>query len=154
MNIQKLAIDIVIPYARNPRKNETAVAKVMASLKEFGWQQPIVVDNEMVIIVGHTRLLAAKQLGMKHVPVHVANDLTPAQVKAYRLADNRSHEEAEWDKDFLALELGDLGELDFDLSLTAFDADEIKGLMALAESIEKGLTDEEACPECQSSPSA
>lgn len=147
MKIQKVVIDKVIPYARNPRKNTLAVAKVAASLKEFGWKQPIVVDCEMVIIVGHTRWLAAKQLDMTHVPVLIAEDLTPAQVKAYRLADNRTHEEAEWDKDLLAIELSELGNLDFDLSITGFNSEEIKGLMALAEAVGKGLTDEDDCPE-------
>jgi ParB-like chromosome segregation protein Spo0J len=124
-NIAMRATEAVIPYARNPRKNAGAVAKVAASLVEFGWRQPIVVDTEGVIIVGHTRLLAAQQLGMSEVPVHVAEGLTPAQAKAYRLADNRTGEEAEWDADLLPLELNDL-ELDgFDLSLTGFNPDEI-----------------------------
>lgn len=152
MKIQKVAIDKVIPYARNPRKNEAAVAKVAASLHEFGWKQPIVVDSEMVIIAGHTRWVAAKQLEMTHVPVLVAEDLTPAQVKAYRLADNRTHEEAEWDKDLLAIELGELGALDFDLSITGFDPEEIQGLMALADAVEEGLTDEDACPDAPEEP--
>jgi len=72
MKVEQIDIARVIPYARNPRKNEAAVAKVAASLKEFGWRQPIVVDSEMVIVVGHTRYLAAQQLGMEKVPVHVA----------------------------------------------------------------------------------
>lgn len=120
-----------IPYARNSRKIPgRAVDKIAASLKEFGWRQPIVVDKEGVIICGHTRLLAAKKLGLKRVPVHVAANLTPAQVKAYRLMDNRSHEEAEWDPDLLGLELEDLRDLDFDLSLTGFDSNEIDDFLA------------------------
>src|SRR5215213_7093202 len=99
MNIELVPIEKVVPYARNPRQNQGAVAKVAASLREFGWRQPIVVDGAMTVVVGHTRLMAARQLGMREVPVHVATGLTPAQVKAYRLADNRTHEEAEWDKD-------------------------------------------------------
>ncbi len=91
-------IDKPIPYARNSRKiPERAIDKVAASIKEFGWRQAIVVDKDGVIICGHTRLLAAKKLGLKQVPVHVADNLTPAQVKAYRLMDNRSHEETDWD---------------------------------------------------------
>ncbi len=81
MNITRVAIDKVIPYARNPRNNEQAVGKVAASIKEFGWKQPIVVDKEMVIIVGHTRLLGALQLALNEVPVLIADDLTPEQVK-------------------------------------------------------------------------
>jgi DNA modification methylase len=152
MKIQKIAIDKVIPYERNPRKNEAAVAKVADSLNEFGWKQAIVVDSEMIIIAGHTRLLAAKQLGMKEVPILIADDLTPAQVKAYRLADNRTHEESEWDKAALAIELGELGDLDYDLRYTGFDPEEIKGLKALAEAVENGLKDEDDCPEMAAEP--
>src|SRR6202022_4167294 len=84
-------VDKVIPFARNARKiRAKAVDKVAASIKEFGWRQPIVVDREGVIICGHTRLLAARKLGFDQVPVHVAENLSPAQVRAYRLMDNRS----------------------------------------------------------------
>src|SRR5690606_321781 len=102
MHVSLTPIERVIPYARNPRNNKAAVAKVAASIREFGWRQPIVVDSNMVVIVGHTRLLAAQQLGLENVPVHIAEGLTEAQVKAYRLADNRTHEEAEWDSELLA----------------------------------------------------
>ena len=115
MKVELTEIGRVIPYARNPRKNEAAIAKVAASIKEYGFRQPIVVDEEMVIIAGHTRLQAAQTLGLKKVPVHVATGLTQAQIKAYRLADNRTHEDAEWDEDLLAIELGELSEMDFDL---------------------------------------
>ena len=125
-------IDKPIPYARNSRRiPERAVDKVAASLKEFGWRQPIVVDKDGVIICGHTRLLAARKLGLKQAPVHVATNLTSAQVKAYRLMDNRSHEEADWDEDLLALELQEIQESEFDLSLTGFDPGEIDKLLAL-----------------------
>src|SRR6266478_1322737 len=93
-------IDKPIPYARNSRKiPERAIDKVAASIKEFGWRQPIVVDKDGIICCGHTRLLAAKKLGLKRVPVHVADNLTPAQVKAYRLMDNRSHDESSFDEE-------------------------------------------------------
>ncbi len=112
-------IDKPIAYSRNSRKiPERAIDKVAASIKEFGWRQAIVVDKDGVIICGHTRLLAAKKLGLKQVPVHVADNLTPAQVKAYRLMDNRSHEETDWDLDLLGPELEELHGLDFDLELT------------------------------------
>lgn len=128
--VSMMPIDQVIPYARNPRKNAGAVAKVAAAIKEFGWRQPIVVDPQMTVIVGHTRLEAARQLGMAEVPVHVATNLTATQVKAYRLADNRVAEEAEWDADLLALELQDLHALgDYDLALTGFDDDELAKLL-------------------------
>jgi len=120
-----------IPYARNSRKiPERAVDKVAASIKEFGWRQAIVVDREGVIICGHTRLLAARKLGLKQVPVHVAANLTPAQVKAYRLMDNRSQQESDWDLDLLGPELEELRDLDFDLSLTGFDPSEIDDFLA------------------------
>jgi ParB-like chromosome segregation protein Spo0J len=90
LEIQTIPTNQVTPYGRNPRKNDGAVDKVAASIKAFGWRQPIVVDEDMVIIAGHTRLLAAKKLGINEVPVHVATGLTSTQVKAYRLADNLS----------------------------------------------------------------
>jgi hypothetical protein len=95
-------IDRPIPYARNSRKiPERAIDKVAASIQEFGWRVLIVVDKDGVVICGHTRLMAAKKLGLREVPVHVADNLTPAQVKAYRLMDNRSHEDTDWDLDLL-----------------------------------------------------
>ena len=127
MRIRQISVDKIIPYPGNPRKNQDAIDPVAASLREFGWRQPIVVDSDMVVIVGHTRLLAAQQLGLDKVPVTVADDMTPAQARAYRLADNRTGENAEWDNDLLAIELGEL-EGDFDLSLTGFSEEEIKSL--------------------------
>ena len=129
MKIELTQIDKVIPYFNNPRKNESAIAKVAASIKEFGFRQPIVVDSEYVLIAGHTRLLAAKSLGLNQVPVHVAEDLTDAQIKAYRIADNRTNEEATWDDELLRIELGDLECKGFNLELTGFDADELDRLM-------------------------
>ena len=124
-------IDKPIPYARNSRKiPERAIDKVAASIKEFGWRQAIVVDKDSVIICGHTRLLAANKLGLKQVPIHVADNLTPAQVKAYRLMDNRSHEEAQWDIELLGPELAELRGLDFDLALTGFDDREIDDFLS------------------------
>jgi len=143
MDVQQVAIDKVIPYVRNPRRNDAAIDKVAASIKEFGFRQPIVTDCEMVIIVGHTRLMAARKLGLTKVPVHVANGLTSAQVKAYRLADNRVHEEAEWNDDLLAIELADLQGAGFDLSLTGFDDDELASLLAEGN---EGLTDPDEAP--------
>jgi DNA modification methylase len=149
MRIDVVPIQSVVPYARNPRKNEAAVAKVAASIREFGFRQPIVVDGAMTVVVGHTRLEAARMLGLTTVPVHVAEGLTPAQVKAYRLADNRTNEEADWDEDLLALELGDLRDLDFDLGLTGFDDDEIARALA---SGSEGLTDPDEAPALPSEP--
>jgi ParB-like chromosome segregation protein Spo0J len=118
MKIDEMPVERVIPHARNPRRIEAAVAKVASSIREFGWRQPIVVDRDMVIIVGHVRYEAAKRLGLNTVPVHVADGLTPAQARAYRLMDNRSAQEAAWDDELLALELKDLRLDDIDLGLT------------------------------------
>src|SRR6059058_3196185 len=108
MHIELRPIDRIKPYDKNPRINDAAVDAVAKSLKEFGFRQPIVVDDQGVIIVGHTRWRAAKQLGLAHVPIHVATDLTPAQVKAYRIADNQTATIAEWNFDLLPLEIMDL----------------------------------------------
>jgi ParB-like chromosome segregation protein Spo0J len=130
MQVEMWPIDGPVGYARNARKiPQSAIDKVAASLKEFGWRQPIVVDEEGVIVVGHTRLQAAQKLGLAEVPVHVAVGLTATQIKAYRLADNRVHEEAEWDKELLALEIEDLkSDENFDLTLTGFDLGELGDL--------------------------
>lgn len=130
MDVTFWTLEKIVPYARNPRQIPArAVDKVAASIREFGWRQPIVVDKDGVIIVGHVRLLAAHKLGLGEAPVHVASNLTPAQVKAYRLMDNRSHEEAGWDDGLLGPELEDLLGLDFDLGLTGFDPGEIDGVL-------------------------
>jgi len=150
MIIKTVAVEDVIPYARNPRKNQDAISKVSASLKEYGWQQPIVVDAQMVVIAGHTRLEAAKRLKMKKVPIHIAENLTDAQVKAYRIADNRVAQEADWDIDLLKIELGDLDGLSFDLSLTGFDDDELNAM--LAEIVEEGLVDDDEVPSAPENP--
>jgi len=144
MQIQTCSIETITPYDRNPRNNDGAISKVASSIEAFGFKQPIVVDKEHVIIVGHTRYLAAKQLGLTEVPVLVASDLSPEAAKAYRLADNKTHEFSEWNTELLALELGDLSQCDFNLNVTGFNADEIQGLIAMADSVAQGLTDEDA----------
>ena len=130
MMIELWPIERLIPYARNARKiPQAAIDKVAASIREFGWRQPIVVDTENVVVAGHVRLLAAKQLGEKNVPVHIATGLTPGQIQAFRLMDNRSHEETGWDLDLLGLEVTELRDLNVDVSLTGFDATEISKLL-------------------------
>ena len=129
MEVRDLSLDSIIPYARNPRKNDRGVDKVAASIKEFGWRSPIVVDEEMVILAGHTRYKAAKKLGLTEAPVHIAEGLTGAQKKAYRIADNRVAEEAEWDEELLKFELEELGELDFDMNFLGFDNKELSKLL-------------------------
>ena len=141
MNIQEIEIDKLIPYHNNPRKNQ-AVNKVASSLKEYGFQQPIVTDKDLVLIVGHTRLLAAKKLGLSKVPVLVA-DLSEAKAKAYRIADNRLNEDSEWDIDLLTLEISDLLEQNYELDLLGFDANELDKFL---EKEEEYLTDEDEVP--------
>ncbi|MGC0371852.1 MAG: hypothetical protein DGJ47_000553 [Rickettsiaceae bacterium] len=130
MKIELIELEAIKEYKNNPRCNQSAVIKVAASIKEFGWQQPIVVDANMVVIAGHTRLQAAHHLKLKQVPVYVANALTEQQVKAYRLADNRLHEDASWDNELLAIELECLQESEFDLELTGFNPLELKKLLS------------------------
>tara|TARA_Y100001973_G_C5194388_1_gene333179 strand:- start:580 stop:1065 length:486 start_codon:yes stop_codon:yes gene_type:complete len=127
MEVKKVNIDKVIPYINNPRKN-TNVDKVMSSIKEFGFQQPIVVDKENVIVVGHTRYEAAKKLDLKEVPVVVAN-LTELQAKAYRIADNKVAQDNYWDFEKLQIELDNILENNYDLLNTGFDTDELDNLM-------------------------
>lgn len=112
MEVKLVKIVDIRPYDRNPRNNDGAVDAVAASIKEFGWQQPIVVDRDGVIIAGHTRYKAAKKLKCDTVTVVVADDLTEEQVKAYRLADNKTGELAEWDFSALEEELAGLAEID------------------------------------------
>ncbi len=130
MKIELMPLDQVLPYARNPRINAHAVEKVAASIKEFGFRQPIVVDGEMVIVVGHVRYEAAKRLGLKKVPVHIATDLTPEQIKAYRITDNRVGEESEWDKALLQLEIVELEEAAFSADLLGFNDEELRDIKA------------------------
>ncbi|MFO0866145.1 MAG: ParB N-terminal domain-containing protein, partial [Gemmataceae bacterium] len=108
------------PYPNNPRHNEAAVDAVARSIQEFGFRQPLVVDEENVVVVGHTRLLAAQKLGLETVPVHVATGLSPEQLKAYRLADNKTAQLSEWDDDKLTAELMELSQAGIDLDLTGF----------------------------------
>src|SRR5215831_1140895 len=129
MQIELWDINRVRPYPRNPRDNDGAVDAVAASLKEFGWRQPIVVDAEGVIVVGHTRWKAAKKLGLEQVPVHVATELTPEQCRAYRIADNQTATIADWDTDLLSLELKDLEALNFDMDMLGFDEEDLAKYM-------------------------
>jgi len=145
MKIESWNIADVKPYESNPRQNDQAVDAVARSIEEFGFRQPIVVDEDGVIIVGHTRYKAALKLGLEKVPVHVAKGLTPAQVKAYRLADNKTAEIAEWNYDLLPIELSQLKELDYDLGLIGFDEDALAEM--LDPGVQEGLTDPDDVPE-------
>ncbi len=144
MRVEMRGISRIKPYANNPRINDAAVDAVAQSIREFGFRQPIVVDEQGVIIVGHTRYLAALRLGLKKVPVHVARGLTEAQVKAYRIADNKSAELAEWDEEKLRQELAELENLDFDLDLLGFSTDELNVLL---DDLTAGQVDPDDIPE-------
>lgn len=133
MTVINKPIESIIPYANNPRKNGAAVDKVAASIKEYGFKVPIIINKENVIVAGHTRLLAAKKLGLENVPCVIADDLSPAQIKAYRIADNKTAEFAEWDEELLKIELKGLSELEFNLDLTGFDKSEIDKLLVNVE---------------------
>ena len=126
MQIKSIETNKILPYINNPRKNLN-IDKVASSIKEFGFQQPIVIDKNNTIIVGHTRFEAAKKLGLKEVPVQIA-DLTETQAKAYRIADNRLNEDASWDTKLLNLEFNDLLSKEFDLDLLGFTTDEVDNL--------------------------
>jgi DNA modification methylase len=130
MRIEIRPLREILPYEKNARKiPQRAIDIVAASLEEYGWQQPIVVDKHGVVVVGHVRRLGALQLGWTEAPVHIADKLTPAQIRAYRLMDNRSHQEADWDLDLLAPEIAELSALSFDLSLTGFNVHELDVLL-------------------------
>ena len=130
--IEMVNIEQLIPYARNSRTHSDAqVAQIAASIKEFGFTNPVLVDGEGSIIAGHGRVLAARKLGMDTVPVIRLNYLTEAQRRAYVIADNKLALNAGWDNEMLALELAELGDLGFDVELTGFDAGEIDALSAV-----------------------
>ncbi len=145
MQIQWKSLGEIRPYERNPRRNDAAVEAVARSIEEFGFRQPIVVDSEGEIIVGHTRYKAAVKLGLEKVPVHVAHDLTEEQKRAYRIADNKTADLATWDMNLLPEELAALKAEDFDLSLIGFSEEELGAL--LGEDILGGLTDPDEVPE-------
>jgi ParB family transcriptional regulator, chromosome partitioning protein len=149
MKIEQVSIDKLIPYARNPRKNDAAVDSVAASIKEFGFKQPIVIDAENVVVAGHTRLKAAKKLGIKEVPCLRADDLTPDQIKAYRILDNKVAEKSEWDLELLPLELSEI-ELDLGPFEVEFDMPDGPDFDPVSDD-EQGKLDEMQkiqCPEC------
>ena len=124
MDIIEKSLEELIPYENNPRKNDEAVEYVANSIKEFGFKVPIVIDKNNVIVTGHTRYKASQKLGLKTVPCIIANDLTEEQIKAFRLADNKVAEKADWDLDFLGDELDDI--LNYDMSCFGFIDKETK----------------------------
>src|SRR5215831_10542624 len=133
MQVEMRPINTIFPYENNPRLNDAGIDAVAASIREFGFRQPIVVDEDGVIIVGHTRYKAALKLGLEMVPLHVAVGMSKAQAKAYRIADNQTATLSQWDDDKLPLELAQLQERDFDLNLTGFSTDELMRLLGSEE---------------------
>lgn len=161
MKIENLSLETLIPYARNARKHsDEQVAQVAASIREFGFNNPVLIDKDNGIIAGHGRILAARKLGLEKVPCIRLDHLTDAQRRAYILADNRMVETGGgWDEKMLALELSDLREIEFDLDLTGFDASAIERFLNPPEPEEKeapedflevdeDIETEHECPKC------
>ena len=150
MQIKLAEISNIKPYENNPRKlSEQAIEKVAMSLKEYGFRQPIVVDKNMVIVAGHTRYRASKKLGLKQVPISIIDNLSEEQINAYRIADNRTAEESEWDSELLKMEIKDLEAKDFKLDLLGFNEDQLNDMLFEEK---QGLTDEDEVPETPEEP--
>ena len=150
MQIKLAEISTIKPYENNPRKlSEQAIEKVAMSLKEYGFRQPIVVDKDMVIVAGHTRYRASKKLGLKQVPISIIDNLSKEQINAYRIADNRTAEESEWDNELLKMEIKELEAKDFKLDLLGFNEDQLNDILFEEK---QGLTDEDEVPETPEEP--
>lgn len=141
MIVKMMDLNRLVPYENNPRNNEKAVDAVAESIRQFGFRNPIIADENLVIISGHTRRLAAIKLGLEKVPVYIVSDMTEQQKKAFRLADNRVAELATWDKELLKNEIADI--MDVNLSDFGFDPDELKAIQreSLGISVHR-------CPKC------
>ena len=158
MQIEQVAVESLIPYARNSRTHsDEQVAQIAASIKEFGWTNPILIDGESGIIAGHGRLLAARKLGMKEVPVIQLSGMTDTQKKAYIIADNKLALNAGWDDELLRLELEELNVEEFKMELLGFDANELNLAMGLGVDFQPGTEDDQGkldelapiiCPSC------
>jgi len=150
MKIEIADITSIKPYENNPRKlSETAIEKVAMSLKEYGFRQPIVVDKDRVIVAGHTRFRASKKLGLKQVPISIIDNLNEEQINAYRIADNRTAEESEWDNELLKMEIKELEAKDFKLNLLGFNDEQLNDILFEEK---QGLTDEDEVPETPEEP--
>ena len=151
--------DSLIEYARNPRKNDHAVDRVAAAIREFGFRVPILAKSDKTIVDGHLRLKAAKKLGLEEVPVLLCDDMTDIQVRAFRLSVNKVSEFADWDDEMLRVELDELGKDGFDIELTGFSLDEVATLLIDGSNFEPGSEDDQGqldqldpkivtCPHC------
>jgi len=158
MNIETIAVDLLIPYARNSRTHsDEQVAQIAASIREFGFTNPVLIDGEDGIIAGHGRVLGARKLGLADVPCIRLAHLTEMQRRAYIIADNKIALNAGWDSEMLALELNDLNMSDFDLSFIGFEANELNVAMGLGVDFQPGTEDDQGkldelapiiCPSC------
>lgn len=144
MKIDIVPIESVHEYPQNPRSNDSAVQAVAASIKEFGFRVPVIVDANRTIVAGHTRVKAARSLGLTTIPIHVAEGLTETQIRALRIADNKVHELSSWNFDLLPIELNELKALDYDLSVLGFDDPELQRL--LNATTNTGLVDPDDIP--------
>lgn len=155
MKVTDVNINLIKPYNDNPRVNEDAIEVVKKSLQEFGFQQPLVLDKNYEIIVGHTRYNASKKIGLKEIPCVIADNLNEERIKAYRIMDNKSAEFASWNYGLLTKEMTDLLEADYDLDFTGFTNEELADLglnFDLDEFAEEGLTDEDEAPALENEP--
>ncbi len=153
LQIEYRAIDALIPHARNAKQHTDAqVAQIAASIREFGWGAPILVDGQNNVVAGHGRLLAARKLGLTQVPVVPMNHLTDIQRRALILADNKIGENAAWDTELLTLELEELKDAGFDLNLTGFSSEEWEALMSGDDETKEGLSDDDAVPDVEENP--
>ena len=151
--IEHIKIDAIVPYVRNSRTHSAEqVAQVAASIREFGFTSPVLIDGEGGIIAGHGRVMAARQLGMDEVPCIRLSHLTDAQKRAYVIADNKLALNAGWDEQMLALEFKDLADIGFDLELTGFGLDDIDELLAELDATPEGHTDADEAPPVSSTP--
>ena len=151
VHVEMWPIGRLVPYLRNPRKNDAAVDRMCGSIQQFGFKVPCLVRSDGEVVDGHLRLKAARKLGITEIPIVLCDEWSPAQVKAFRLMVNRSVGWAEWDEEMLGLELLELKGLDFDLDLTGFDSNELDNYLAGVDAT-PGLTDEDAAPEPPETP--
>jgi ParB-like chromosome segregation protein Spo0J len=150
--VEQWPVERLMPYGRNPRKNDGAVDRMIASIQEFGFKIPILARSDGQVVDGHLRLKAAQRMGLRELPVILCDEWTPAQVKAFRLLANRSVAWAEWDEELLALEFSELKELKFDLALTGFEPAEVQTSLTKLAWKTAALTEDDALPPTPAQP--